>query len=75
MLLGTQDKDFFPKDMVEKFRFMKEMGFECFEIDGKVLVENLEEVKKAIKETGLPVCTAPAADIVVGSVTLSKRNA
>ena len=29
MLLGTQDKDFFPKDMVEKFRFMKEMGFEC----------------------------------------------
>lgn len=58
MLLGTQDKDFFPKDMIEKFRFMKEMGFECFEIDGKVLVENLEEVKKAIKETGLPVCTA-----------------
>ena len=57
MLLGTQDKDFFPKDMIEKFRFMKEMGFECFEIDGKVLVENLEEVKKAIKETGLPVCT------------------
>jgi len=58
MLLGTQDKDFFPKSLVEKFRFVKSMGFECFEIDGKVLVENVEEVKKAIKESGLPVSSA-----------------
>ena len=35
MQLGTQDKDFFPKNMIEKFRFIKELGFECFEIDGK----------------------------------------
>ena len=58
MLLGTQDKDFFPKDLVEKFCFVKNMGFEAFEIDGKVLVENVEEVKKAIQESGLPVTTA-----------------
>lgn len=58
MLLGTQDKDFFPKDLVEKFKFVKSIGFECFEIDGKVLVDNVEEVKRAIKESGLPVSTA-----------------
>lgn len=58
MLLGTQDKDFFPTDLVEKFKFVKEMGFECFEIDGKVLVDNLETVKEAIAASGLPVSTA-----------------
>ena len=58
MLLGTQDKDFFPKDMTEKFQFIKNMGFTCFEIDGKELVENLEKVKQAIDKTGLTVSTA-----------------
>lgn len=58
MLLGTQDKDFFPKDLVEKFQFVKSMGFECFEIDGKVLVDNVETVKKAIEESGLPISSA-----------------
>lgn len=58
MLLGTQDKDFFPSDLIEKFQFVKDMGFECFEIDGKVLVENVETVKAAIKKSGLPVSTA-----------------
>ena len=58
MRLGTQDKDFFPKELTEKFAFVKGMGFECFEIDGKVLVEQAEEVKKAIAVTGLPVSTA-----------------
>lgn len=57
MLLGTQDRDFFPKDLVEKFKFVKEMGFESFEIDGKVLVENVELVKTAIAKSGLPVST------------------
>ena len=37
MLLGTQDRDFFPQDLTEKFKFVKSIGFECFEIDGKVL--------------------------------------
>lgn len=58
MRLGTQDKDFFPQDLIEKFKFVKSMGFECFEIDGKVLVDNVEIVKKAIEESGLPVSSA-----------------
>ncbi|BDZ80166.1 sugar phosphate isomerase/epimerase family protein [Claveliimonas bilis] len=58
MLLGTQDKDFFPSDLTEKLKFVKSMGFECFEIDGKLLVENVEKVKAAVRESGVPVCTA-----------------
>lgn len=58
MRLGTQDKDFFPQDLVEKFKFVKSMGFECFEIDGKVLTDHLDMVKKAIEESGLPVSSA-----------------
>jgi sugar phosphate isomerase/epimerase len=58
MLLGTQDKDFFPKNIKEKFKFIKEIGFECFEIDGKLLVDNVAEVKQAVKESGLPVTSA-----------------
>ena len=58
MLYGTQDRPFFPTDFVEKFNYLKELGFECFEVDGKVLVENVEEIKKAVEETGLPVTTA-----------------
>lgn len=58
MLLGTQDKDFFPKELTEKFQFAKSIGFECFEIDGKVLMEQKDEVKKAIEVSGLPVSSA-----------------
>lgn len=53
-----QHPAFFPENILEKFRYIKEMGFDGFEIDGKLLVNNLEEVKAAIKETGLPVTTA-----------------
>jgi len=58
MKIGTQNQAFFPEDIVEKFRYVKEMGFEGFEIDGKLLVDHLDEVKQAIQETGLPVTTA-----------------
>lgn len=58
MLLGTQDKDFFPTDIIEKFKFVKDMGFECFEVDGKFLVDNVDKIKEAIAITGLPVLTA-----------------
>lgn len=58
MKLGTQNQAFFPENIEEKFAYVKEMGFEGFEIDGKLLVENLDEVKKAIEKTGLPVSTA-----------------
>ncbi|MBC8830063.1 sugar phosphate isomerase/epimerase, partial [Escherichia coli] len=44
MKLGTQNQAFFPENIEEKFAYVKEMGFEGFEIDGKLLVENLDEV-------------------------------
>lgn len=49
MKIGTQNQAFFPENILEKFRYIKEMGFDGFEIDGKLLVNNLEEVKAAIK--------------------------
>jgi len=58
MLLGTQDKDFFPKNLVDKFQLVKKMGFECFEIDGKILMEEPDEVLEAIEKTGIPVVSA-----------------
>ncbi|ENG2549606.1 TPA: sugar phosphate isomerase/epimerase [Citrobacter farmeri] len=58
MKIGTQNQAFFPENILEKFRYIKEMGFDGFEIDGKLLVNHLDEVKAAIKETGLPVITA-----------------
>ena len=58
MKIGTQNQAFFPQDIRDKFRYIKEMGFDGFEIDGKLLVEHLDDVKAAIKETGLPVITA-----------------
>lgn len=58
MKIATQNQAFFPTNILEKFRYIKAMGFDGYEIDGKLLVENLEEVKAAIKATGLPVTTA-----------------
>ncbi len=58
MKLGTQDKEFFPKELVEKFKFVKDLGFDCYEIDGKVLAENTQEVKKAVELSGLTVSSA-----------------
>lgn len=55
MLLGTQDRDFFPENLVEKFQFVKSIGFECFEVDGKIMMERPEEVLRAVEQSGLPV--------------------
>ena len=49
MKFGTQDQAFFPRDILEKFRFIKDCGFEEYEIDGKLLIENIDTVKQAIK--------------------------
>lgn len=58
MKIGTQNQAFFPADILEKFKYVKAMGFDGFEIDGKLLVENVQAVKAVIAETGLPVTTA-----------------
>ncbi|SRP35324.1 TIM barrel protein [Shigella flexneri] len=43
MKIGTQNQAFFPENIRERFRYIKEMGFDGFEIDGKLLVNNIEE--------------------------------
>lgn len=58
MILGTQDKDFFPAELEEKFEFVKSIGFDCFEIDGKVLRERTEDLKRAVRSTGLSISSA-----------------
>jgi sugar phosphate isomerase/epimerase len=58
MKIATQNQAFFPENILEKFRYIKAMGFDGYEIDGRLLVNNLDDVKAAIKETGLPVTTA-----------------
>ena len=54
----TQDQAFLPRDLKERFKKVKELGFDGYEIDGSLLLNNLDEVKEAIKETGLPVVSA-----------------
>lgn len=53
--LGTQDKPFFSTDLIEKFQQIKDLGFDNFEIDGKLLVTQFEKVKEAMEKTGLKV--------------------
>lgn len=55
MKLATQDKPFFPQGIGEKLETVKKLGFDAYEIDGKMLVERLEEAKKAVKDTGVPI--------------------
>lgn len=58
MKLATQDKPFLGESFDEKFNNALDMGFEAFEIDGRVLIERFEEVKRAIAVTGCRVPTA-----------------
>lgn len=58
MRLATQDKPFFPKDLAGKLRTAELLGFDAFEVDGRVVLERMEELKAAIAETAMPVSTA-----------------
>ncbi|GIN71470.1 xylose isomerase [Bacillus sp. J14TS2] len=58
MKLATQDQNFFPEKIIDKFRYLKDLGIDGYEIDGKMLVENIEEIKSAMEETGIEVKTA-----------------
>ena len=65
MKIATQNQAFFPPAIMEKFEYIKAMGFDGYEIDGRLLVENLDEVKAAIK------ATAPAGHDGLWRVTMS----
>ncbi len=58
MLLGTQDRDFFPQNLKEKLAFVKKIGFDCFEIDGSLLLNDFDTVKNAVKESDIKVVSA-----------------
>jgi sugar phosphate isomerase/epimerase len=55
MYLATQDKPFFPRDFYDRFRMVRDMGFDGFEIDGRELRENSGLVGRASAAAGLPV--------------------
>lgn len=55
MKLSTMDRHFFGATFEEKLSHVQELGFEGFEIDGKVLIDRFAEVKQAVRSTGLPI--------------------
>lgn len=55
MKLATQDKPFFPDNMEKKLLFIRDLGFDAFEIDGAMLTGRLDEVKSAVLKTGVAV--------------------
>lgn len=57
-IILTQDKDFFPQKIKDKFSYLKDAGFDGFEIDGKLLLERFDEVLQATAITNFPVVTA-----------------
>lgn len=73
--IGTQDQAFFPKDFVEKFNFLLDMGFDGFEVDGKVLVTQFDEVKSACEQTGMKISsTCNGYEGWIGDIDESKRH-
>lgn len=52
---ATQDKDFLPRDPEGKLAAVAELGFEGFEIDGKLLAEEFGAVRAASRAAGVPV--------------------
>jgi sugar phosphate isomerase/epimerase len=55
MKLATQDKPFFPEKIEDKLLYIKELGFDAFEIDGALLVNKFDEVKAAVRSTGVSI--------------------
>lgn len=55
MKLATQDKPFFPQGIEQKLLYIKEMGFDAFEIDGALLTGNFDEAKAAVRKTGIAI--------------------
>lgn len=55
MKLATMERPFFARSFEEKLRKVQDLGFDGFEVDGKVLVDRFDEIKKAVRTTGVPV--------------------
>lgn len=55
MLLGTQNQAFMPQNLIEKFKYVKSMGFDSFEVDGGLVLNSLDEIKKASESSSLKI--------------------
>lgn len=55
MYLATQDKPFFSEDVFQKLEEIRGIGFDGFEVDGKVLRDHRKEYQKASRAAGLPI--------------------
>lgn len=53
--LATQNKPFFSDSLKEKLEEVKSFGFDGLEADGDMLLERFEELKNAVRDTGVPV--------------------
>lgn len=58
MKLATQNKAFFSDTLDKKLKEVKAFGFDGLEADGDILLNRFDELKQAVKETGVPVTSA-----------------
>lgn len=57
MFIATQDKPFLPTNWREKFAQVRALGFDAFEIDGRALLDQTEDIRRASEAENLPVST------------------
>ncbi len=55
MYIATHDKPDLPTNFYDKFMLLKQLGFDAFEIDGKVLLDNHKEIASASQKADFPV--------------------
>jgi len=53
--LATQNKPFFSNDLEEKLRRIAALGFHGFEADGVMLLEDFDTLKRAVRDTHVPI--------------------
>jgi sugar phosphate isomerase/epimerase len=56
-MLLSQDKPFLPQDWIGKFSTLKSLGFEGFEIDGRILLDQFDRIAHASQITQFPIVT------------------
>ncbi|GGE15586.1 xylose isomerase [Marinithermofilum abyssi] len=55
MKLAVQDNSFFGNRFEEKLTRIRSLGFEGLEVNGEDLIERFDEIKRAVRFTGVPI--------------------
>ncbi|MCL2162934.1 MAG: sugar phosphate isomerase/epimerase [Oscillospiraceae bacterium] len=55
-------KNFFPDNLTERMEVIQQLGFEAYEIDGALVLNQYEDVKKAVKKTNIAISTICAGN-------------